>query len=256
MKLNFFRLPNKVKFGILKLAVKLGRFSDSYPIMLILLCISKITSFELRKKVAQCKTIQDLVEVAFNFKSSLLPILTIQPDQNRWEITQLLKVLKKERPRIVCELGTRRGGTLFLFAQVASPDAIIISVDLVSGPIDGPHKWKIPLYNSFVNSNRQKIYSLNMNSHEPQTLIKIKKILADKKIDFLFIDTAISYEDVKRDFESYSQLVRKGGIIAIHDIAPSGWEIDKFWTEVKSHYKSIEIIENYEKGNGIGVVYL
>jgi predicted O-methyltransferase YrrM len=95
-----------------------------------------------------------------------------------------------------------------------------------------------------------------MNSHDPQALIKIKKILADKKIDFLFIDADHSYEGVKRDFESYSQLVRKGGIIAIHDIAPSGWKIDKFWTEVKSHYKSIEIIENYEKGNGIGVIYL
>jgi cephalosporin hydroxylase len=256
MKLNFSRLPNKVKFSILKLAAKLGHFSDSYPIMLILLCISKITSFELRKKVAQCKTIEDLVEVAFDFKSSLFPILTIQPDQNRWEITQLLKVLKKERPRILLELGSRRGGTLFLFTQIASPDAIIISVDLVSGPIDGPHKWKTPLYNSFVNSNKQKYIVLNMNSHDPQTLIKIKKILADKKIDFLFIDADHSYEGVKRDFESYSQLVKKGGIIAIHDIAPSGWKINKFWTEVKSHYKSIEIIENYEKGNGIGVIYL
>jgi hypothetical protein len=171
MKLNFSKLPNKVKFSILKLAAKLGHLSDSYPIMLILLCISKITSFELRKKVAQCKTIQDLVEVAFNFKSSLFPILTIQPYQNRWEITQLLKVLKKEKPRIICELGSGRGGNLFLFAQVVSPDAIIISIDLVGGPIVGPHKWKTPLYHSFVNSNRQKIYSLNPSSHQAPLII-------------------------------------------------------------------------------------
>jgi predicted O-methyltransferase YrrM len=127
---------------------------------------------------------------------------------------------------------------------------------LINGPIVGPHKWKTPLYHPFVNSNRQNIYILNMNSHDAQSLIKIKKIPADKKIDFLFIETEYSYEGVKRAFESYSQLVRKGGIIAIHDMTPSGWKLAKFWTEIKSHYKHIEIIENYEKGNGIGVIYL
>jgi len=39
----------------------------------------------------------------------------------------------------------------------------------------------------------------------------------DLKIDFLHIDADHSYEGVKKDFELYSKIVKKGGIISIHD---------------------------------------
>src|SRR6056300_635705 len=39
----------------------------------------------------------------------------------------------------------------------------------------------------------------------------------DIKIDFLHIDAGHSYEDVKRDFELYSQLLSENGMISIHD---------------------------------------
>lgn len=39
----------------------------------------------------------------------------------------------------------------------------------------------------------------------------------DIKIDFLHIDADHSYEGVKKDFELYSKLVKKTGIISIHD---------------------------------------
>lgn len=39
----------------------------------------------------------------------------------------------------------------------------------------------------------------------------------DIKIDYLHIDAGHSYEDVKRDFEQYSKLISKHGIISIHD---------------------------------------
>jgi len=39
----------------------------------------------------------------------------------------------------------------------------------------------------------------------------------DIKIDFLHIDAGHSYEDVKKDFELYSTLVKPNGMISIHD---------------------------------------
>lgn len=39
----------------------------------------------------------------------------------------------------------------------------------------------------------------------------------DLKIDFLHIDADHSYEGVKQDFELYSKILNKGGIISIHD---------------------------------------
>jgi len=41
-----------------------------------------------------------------------------------------------------------------------------------------------------------------------------------KRGDFLFIDGDHTYEGVEGDFEMYSPLVRRGGIIAFHDIVP------------------------------------
>jgi predicted O-methyltransferase YrrM len=57
------------------------------------------------------------------------------------------------------------------------------------------------------------------DSHQMDTLEQVKQLFGGSEIDFLFIDGDHSYEGVKRDWEMYSTLVRKGGIIAFHDVA-------------------------------------
>ncbi|MGC8651549.1 MAG: hypothetical protein ACP5RX_02980 [Minisyncoccia bacterium] len=59
----------------------------------------------------------------------------------------------------------------------------------------------------------------------------------------------------------YSPLVRKGGIIAFHDIAihPPETEcfVHNFWKEIKNNYQNKEIIRNKNQGwAGIGVLFL
>ena len=80
--------------------------------------------------------------------------------------------------------------------------------------------------------------------------------MRDNKVDFLFIDADHSYEGVKKDFEMYSLLVRKGGIIAFHDIIPSGYpKVYKFWNEVK--YEYLEIIKDRNQNcYGIGIIFI
>ena len=65
----------------------------------------------------------------------------------------------------------------------------------------------------------------------------------DIKIDYLHIDAGHSYEDVKNDFELYSQLLQPHGIISIHDTDTS-FE--------KEHYITDDIREGYhqEYANG------
>ena len=46
-------------------------------------------------------------------------------------------------------------------------------------------------------------------------------VLNDIKIDYLHIDAGHSYENVKEDFELYSQLINENGIISIHDTDPN-----------------------------------
>jgi predicted O-methyltransferase YrrM len=101
---------------------------------------------------------------------------------------------------------------------------------------------------------------LRANSHDPKTLESSKKILKGKKIDLIFIDGDHSYDGVKKDFKMYFPLVRKGGIIAFHDIAPrpieSPFQVDRFWNEIKEEFKHVEI-ENRDHGiAGIGILYV
>jgi predicted O-methyltransferase YrrM len=202
--------------------------------------------------------IYDALDLAFSFQALGV---SIKPAQVREEIAKLLELVAGLRPRVVLEIGTERGGTLFLFTRVADPNAKIISLDLPDGPFGGGYpRWKVPLYKSFARGG-QRIYLLRRDSHDPRTLEEVERILGGEKVDFLFIDGDHTYEGVKRDFETYSLLVREGGIIAFHDICPhppeTKCEVSRFWDEVKQRYKYAEIVEDWnQKWAGIGVLYV
>jgi len=185
----------------------------------------------------------------------------IEPAQVRDEILELLKILNDDiKPKVMLEIGTANGGTLFLFSHVASRDATLISVDLSAGMFGGGYPvWKIPLYKSFALSD-QKIHLIRADSHSQSTLESAKSILNGKEIDFLFIDGDHMYEGIKKDFEMYSPLVKNGGIIAFHDIVPGPTEnvggVPEFWQEIKSEYKYLEIVKGGNHGGyGIGLIY-
>lgn len=180
-----------------------------------------------------------------------------RPIQIKEEIRGLLRVLRAIDPKVLIEIGTAEGGTLFLFCKVANPRATIISVDLPRGAFGGGYpKWKIPLYQSFV-KRPQKLHLLRADSHDPATLDRVKQVLRGKRADFLFIDGDHTYEGVKKDFQLYSPLVKNGGIIAFHDIIPGegAGGVPIFWAEVKSNYACREITKSWNQGGfGIGVL--
>jgi len=149
-----------------------------------------------------------------------------------------------------------------LFSNVAHEEATLISVDL-SQTIEKRILFR------YIKKEKQKIYLIQGDSHKIETFRKIEEILKGRKVDFLFIDGDHSYEGVKKDFEMYSPLVRKGGIIAFHDIIPDyytrygiktgSWtgEVYKFWNEIKEKYEHLEIVKDREQdGFGIGVLFV
>lgn len=117
----------------------------------------------------------------------------------------------------------------------------------------------MPLYKSFTKYTTQRIHLLRVNSHDPSTLRKVREILDNMPLDFLFIDGDHTYESVKKDFEMHSPLVRRGGIIAFHDIVEhppeTGCEVHRFWREIKNSYHHQEIVKDWNQGwAGIGVI--
>jgi len=197
----------------------------------------------------------DPIDFAFSFQSFGV---SIKPMQIKSEISKLCNVL--ERPKVILEIGTANGGTLFLFSRFADPNAIMISIDLRNS------KYRKKLYYAFE-GDRQRMYLLRGDSHSMQILRDVNGILqscenpiAEMQIDFLFIDGDHSYEGVKKDFEMYSPMVRQGGIIALHDIVRlpsknSEKQVAEFWNEMQERFIVNEFVEDYlQEGFGIGVI--
>jgi cephalosporin hydroxylase len=205
------------------------------------------------KKIDKNYDLDYLLDFSHKFCFGLIRTLQV-----RFELLELLKILKKEEPKFILEIGTAFGGTLFLFTRIASNDAQIISIDLPGGNFGGGYiKTRMKLYNEF-GMNNQKIFLIRKNSHKKETFEEVKEILSDSKLDFLFIDGDHTYEGIKRDFELYSPLVKKGGLIVLHDIVKceiKGCDVSIFWDEIKSKYKIIEIIEDKNQNwAGLGLI--
>ncbi|MEM2105965.1 MAG: class I SAM-dependent methyltransferase [Candidatus Bathyarchaeia archaeon] len=138
----------------------------------------------------------------------------------------------------------------------------MISIDLPGGSFGGGYSaWRIPLYKLFTRYATQTIHLLRADSHDPKTFEEVRGILGDMPLDFLFIDGDHTYEGVKKDFEMYSPLVRKGGIVAFHDIVEhppeTGCEVSKFWNEIKQSYKRLEIVKSWNQNwAGVGVLHV
>jgi len=182
----------------------------------------------------------------------------IYTKQIKSEILKLLEYLKEKKIKNLLEIGTAGGGSLFLFSQIAQKDAMLISLDLPYYSYgDSYPEWKKILYRSCIQPN-QNLFLIREDSHDKKTLKKVKQILGENKLDFLFIDGDHTYCGVKRDFETYGSLVKENGIIAFHDIVKVPGDaiaVNKFWNEIKHRYNFMEIVEDWnQKMCGIGII--
>jgi len=176
------------------------------------------------------------------------------------EILSLCNLLEKVKPKVVLEIGTAQGGSLFLFSKLADPNALIISIDLPEGKFGGGYKsYKTDFFKSFASTN-QTIHLLRADSHSFETYDRVKKILNGRKIDFLFIDGDHTYDGVQRDFDQYSKLVDENGLIGFHDIVSTTdeCEVKRFWNETKMRYRrTTEFVNDpNQRFCGIGLLSL
>lgn len=172
---------------------------------------------------------QNLVELAIANKAQQKPK----------EFHGLLNVLSEmQSHKIAVEIGSYDGGCLHAYNQIFEK---VISIDL---------------------ANRSRLKEVDyIIGDSKKALPSLKQIIGGKntKIDFLMIDGDHTYDGVKADFELYHKLVRKGGVIAFHDILDTPLHrelfcrVDLFWSEIKKDDRFIahEIIDGNDWG-GIG----
>lgn len=183
---------------------------------------------------------------------------TIRPWQDAYEFMSLLQKVQQLKPKVVVEIGTMNGGTLFMYTRVAADDATLISIDLPHGIHGGGYPiHRSSLYRRFARPG-QNIQLMRADSHLSATLDALKKALDGKAIDFLFIDGDHTYEGVRQDYEMYSPLVRSGGLVAFHDTAvdlvKERCEVNRFWAEVQENHEHEEFVQSGDPKFGIGVI--
>jgi predicted O-methyltransferase YrrM len=195
-----------------------------------------------------------VVDLAFRFPA-------IAPNQNRSEILALLERLAQRPPALLCEIGSAEGGTLFLFARVARPDARLLSIDL------GNARERSERFGLLVRPG-QRLTCLEGDSHGERVIGQFREWLGADRLDFLFIDGDHTVEGVGRDFAIYGPAVRPGGLVAFHDIVPDfrtrygvdtgadAGGVPAFWHDFKPRYPgAVELVEHrLQDGRGIGLV--
>jgi cephalosporin hydroxylase len=164
------------------------------------------------------------------------------------ELVEFLRLLVDCDPQVIVEIGVHAGGTLYAWTQIAP---IVIGID--ENPVEQDHGATV----------------IVGDSHNPRIAAALTEYLHARgcAIDCLFIDGDHTYNGVRQDYEMYAPLVRRGGLIAFHDIAPilpgqanvDGIAVKQFWDEIKSK-RAVEIIDTEDHlrshiaGFGIGVL--
>jgi predicted O-methyltransferase YrrM len=179
------------------------------------------------------------------------------------EFEELLKLYKTIQPTRVLEIGSLTGRALRHFMYYAQEGATVISLDLPVRDFCGPGDYRVQEqehnysveWPKWAKENKIKLYLIKGRSQSLQSLNQVKNITSE--LDFLFIDGNHMYEYVKQDYEMYSPLVRKGGIVAFHDIGLNEeGGVYKFWNDLKKNFKHVEILHSDKKEKGIGVLYV
>lgn len=99
-------------------------------------------------------------------------------------------------------------------------------------------------------TDQRCIPDIQGRTEDKETLDTLKKKLAGRPINILFIDASHRYKSVKRDFETYSPLCEN--IVVFHDIETSRgaessrMEVWRFWDELKElSFDAKNVYSNY-----------
>ena len=161
------------------------------------------------------------------------------------EILELSEEIAKLNPKNILEIGTGEGGTFFLWQLLGSGK--IISIDLPNGPFGGI--WYPKERNKSLEQDNS--FFITGDSKDLRVKTELKRLLDGELLDVLFIDGDHSYGGIKHDYLYYKNYVKKGGIIAFHDIGDNDLnnktdcQCRKFFLEIPGDKKVIDHQTNF-----------
>lgn len=214
---------------------------------------------ELRDRQSTENGLDDIIDTAYDYRG-YGAYRSLEPMQIHEELRQFADAADDVDPETVCEIGTARGGTYYVWNRYLDATKYV-SIDLPGGQFGGGHSIRRTKFLGEIcrRSGVEQAF-LRGNSHSSETANRVEKTLGEREIDFLFIDGDHTYDGVKDDFERYSPFVADGGLIAFHDIVDiehnPDCEVDRFWNELQDEFETTEIIADPEQDRGgVGLIH-
>ena len=154
----------------------------------------------------------------------------------------------------ILEIGSMYGGSLWCWKEGFSTLEKMVSIDNLIPESDGRYQSVLEAREKWseVFKEVKEFIPIIADSQAQETIERVKEEFPNG-IDFLFIDGDHSYQACLNDYFNYLPLMRKNGIIAIHDIER---ECKDAWQEIKKGSKCAEFTLDNNGGMGIGVVYI
>ena len=175
--------------------------------------------------------------------------LGIRVGQHLEELLQLYHYLPPKIERVL-EIGVSQGGWLFMLASAIRPPAHICGVDPVRTP-------QFDIVEQELRKLGHEVLLIQTSSE--QALTRVRRWLGSEKLDVLHLDGRHTFEGVSQDWDSYRPLVRSGGVVVIHDVAPedsANLGAEHFFRGLQRTHDTHLCRQKWQRGLGIGVVHI
>lgn len=116
------------------------------------------------------------------------------------------------------EIGTYTGASFTVWDHLSAP-GIHIALDSNAQPGIILNAEQLAARQQLLSTLQPTVHMLIMDSQRYETVQTVRKLLGAQSLDFIFINADHHKGPCMRDLVCYSQFVRKGGVIAFHDIA-------------------------------------
>lgn len=141
-------------------------------------------------------------------------------------VMMIFEFILETKPKMVLEIGVQRGQSTktMLMAMKAIRHGKLVSIDHKArfGLLDGDYEDLKP-YWQFIRGN----------SHVQETFDQAKAALPEGELyDILFLDGDHKMPGVGQDFDQYSELVKPGGLILMHDITNKNEDVKDVWANI------------------------
>lgn len=140
-------------------------------------------------------------------------------------VYMLYEFVLEMKPKNILEIGTQNGQSTksMLMAMNQNKTGRLLSID---------HKTRNTILDAEYPDLKPYCTFFQSDSHKPEALRAAKEFIGDEQFDILFIDGDHKMPGVKQDFDDYSQLVKPGGVIILHDIINQNEDVWQLWEQI------------------------